>query len=47
MMTSKTEYKPRNVKIFDLDEFEKLLKDVKVPACMITEAPVVGKLNTI
>ncbi|KAG7308447.1 hypothetical protein JYU34_005654 [Plutella xylostella] len=41
MMTSKTEYKPRNVKIFDLDEFEKLLKDVKVPACMITEAPVV------
>ncbi|CAH2980700.1 unnamed protein product [Chilo suppressalis] len=39
-MTSKTAdiIKPRMVKVYELDDFEKLLNGVKVAACMITES---------
>ncbi|KAL0838625.1 hypothetical protein ABMA28_016709 [Loxostege sticticalis] len=38
-MGSKTDIiKPRTVQVYDLDDFEKLLKGIKVAACMITES---------
>ncbi|XP_038220783.1 ankyrin repeat and zinc finger domain-containing protein 1-like [Zerene cesonia] len=38
-MTSKTDIvKPKTVRVFDLDDFEKLLRGIKVAACMITES---------
>ncbi|CAH0715347.1 unnamed protein product, partial [Brenthis ino] len=38
-MTTKTEIiKPSTVKVYELDDYEKLLKGVKVAACMITES---------
>ncbi|XP_026327347.1 ankyrin repeat and zinc finger domain-containing protein 1-like [Hyposmocoma kahamanoa] len=54
-MTSKIDIvKPKTVKVYELDEFEKLLKGVKVAACMLTESqPVVDeesvlkRLNTL
>lgn len=43
-MTTKTEIiKPSTVKVYELDDYEKLLKGVKVAACMITESHQVGK----
>ncbi|GBP47299.1 Ankyrin repeat and zinc finger domain-containing protein 1 [Eumeta japonica] len=35
----KSEYIPKSVKVHDLNEFEKLLKGVKVAACMLTDTP--------
>ncbi|CAB3227208.1 unnamed protein product [Arctia plantaginis] len=42
-MSSKTEIsrRSRTVKAYDLDEVERLLKDVKVAQCMLTEPPAV------
>ncbi|CAG9786895.1 unnamed protein product [Diatraea saccharalis] len=38
-MTNKTDIiKPRTVRVYELDDFEKLLKGIKVAACMITES---------
>ncbi|XP_045483981.1 ankyrin repeat and zinc finger domain-containing protein 1 isoform X1 [Pieris rapae] len=38
-MSSKTDsIKPKTVRVFDLDDYEKLLKGIKVAACMITES---------
>lgn len=42
-MSSKSEYKPKTVKVYDLDEFEKLLKGVNVASCMLTETVQIGK----
>lgn len=46
-MGSKTDIiKPRTVQVYDLDDFEKLLKGIKVAACMITESHQVGKFTS-
>ncbi|OWR48648.1 ankyrin repeat and zinc finger domain-containing protein 1 [Danaus plexippus plexippus] len=37
-MSSKVEVRPKTVRIYELDQFEKLLKGIKVAACMITES---------
>lgn len=43
-MTSKIDIvRPKTVKVYELDEFEKLLKGVKVAACMLTESQPVGE----
>lgn len=44
-MSSKTEVvrSSRIVKAYDLDEVERLIKDVKVAQCMLTEPPAVGE----
>lgn len=43
-MSSKTDtVKPKTVRVFDLDDFEKLLRGIKVAACMITESHQIGK----
>lgn len=44
-MSSKVEVKPKTVRIYELDQFEKLLKGIKVAACMITESHQVGTSN--
>lgn len=47
-MTSKIDIiRPKTVKVFELDEFEKLLKGVKVAACMLTESHPVGKAKKV
>lgn len=47
-MANKTELvKPHIVRVYELDAFERLLRGIRVPACMITESHVVGKLHSI
>lgn len=47
-MTSKIDIvSPKTVKVFELDEFEKLLKGVKVAACMLTESQPVGEAEKV
>ncbi|XP_072949443.1 tRNA endonuclease ANKZF1-like [Epargyreus clarus] len=53
-MASKDTVKPKIVRVFELDDFEKLLKGLKVAACMITEshqivdeASVLKRLNAL
>lgn len=43
-MSTKTDNtKPKTVKAYDLDEFEKLINGLKIAACMISESHNVGK----
>lgn len=43
-MSIKTDIvKPKTVRVFEADEFERLLQGLQVAACMITESHQVGK----
>lgn len=45
-MASKVEVvKPKPVRIYEMDDFERLLRGIKVAACMITESHQVGMYN--
>lgn len=47
-MSTKTDnIKPKTTKVYELDEFEKLLNGLKIAACMISESHNVGKLLPI
>lgn len=43
-MALKTEtVKSKTIKVYELDDYEKLIKGVKVASCMLTESHQVGK----
>lgn len=42
MACIKSELKPKCIKVYDSDEFEKLLKGIQVAACMLTETTQIG-----
>lgn len=43
-MTTKTDtVKPSTIRVYELDNYEKLLKGIKVAACMLTESHQIGK----
>lgn len=47
-MTSKFDIvKPKTVHVYELDEFEKLLKGLRVASCMLTECQPIGKITKV